>query len=640
MGRQQRYEAVTSTGEHIGTYSAADAVALFGSAATIKNGKLIVDSHRLGPMDAQHGWRQIEEYDKSKSWWNAEAFEQSFDMVFALNISSMRDVRRLKREQQRQLNRKPRQIKRKPDIPTDEPSDEGLAFDKAKPIPSALDMRWIMKSDKIYCVDKSGRRVSPAELEAAIIQYKLNSRAGSANSQKDQHRSPSKHRNAAAAKDATTYESSSHAELLRRNAEITQKAMLEHRNDHLKPAGWEATQKFNEEKAKRKEQEQRKREREAAEKKRKRAAEKKKKKEEAAKKQQQSEAAAKRQKQSEATARKSASASRLRTNRPAPSMTDKACLIAELEKIQAPVIAEGVKNIFYAQGMEGIVMRAMMLLRSSNPKDKPASFDLYATENTVRYRYCKMDSIRMYCLKTVAEAIERKVSEDTTEGPQPYIWALDNAKSKLAAIRRAAMSILNDREHLILFSGAVLPKASSCTEELTILPFETTLVRIDGIPGTWGAVAYMTSRGPKIETIGEIDCQKKASSLLAYIEHHCSMLFYDDSTVDFEARGSNTTQEKSGSRQPRRAAVASTKNDIRTHVIQSESDRMGAPNQTTTGAHRAPESIRPHVRRAHLRRQRYGKGNSLVKVIAIKETQVNPRSDGVIPFDQRVHVVM
>ncbi len=55
MGRQQRYEAVTSTGEHIGTYSAADAVALFGSAATIKNGKLIVDSHRLGPMDAQHG---------------------------------------------------------------------------------------------------------------------------------------------------------------------------------------------------------------------------------------------------------------------------------------------------------------------------------------------------------------------------------------------------------------------------------------------------------------------------------------------------------------------------------------------------------------------------------------------------------
>ena len=67
MGRQQRYEAVTSTGEHIGTYSAADAVALFGSAATIKNGKFIVDSHRLGPMDAQHGWRQIEEYDKSKS---------------------------------------------------------------------------------------------------------------------------------------------------------------------------------------------------------------------------------------------------------------------------------------------------------------------------------------------------------------------------------------------------------------------------------------------------------------------------------------------------------------------------------------------------------------------------------------------
>lgn len=627
MGRQQRYEAVTSTGEHIGTYSAADAVALFGSAATIKNGKFIVDSHRLGPMDAQHGWRQIEEYDKSKSWWNAEAFEQSFDMVFALNISSMRDVRRLKREQQRQLNRKSRQIKRKPDIPTDEPSDEGLAFDKAKPIPSALDMRWIMKSDKIYCVDKSGRRVSPAELEAAIIQYKLNSRAGSANSQKDQHRSPSKHRNAAAAKDATTYESSSHAELLRRNAEITQKAMLEHRNDHLKPAGWEATQKFNEEKAKRKEQEQRKREREAAEKKRKRAAEKKKEKEEAAKKQQ----------QSEATARKSASASRLRTNRSAPSMTDKACLIAELEKIHTPVVAEGVKNIFYAQGMEGIVMRAMMLLRSSNPEDKPASFDLYATENTVRYRYCKMDSIRMYCLKTVAEAIERKVSEDTAEGPQPYIWALDNAKSKRAAIRRAAMSILNDREHLILFSDDVYEKARSCAEELTILPYPTTLVRIKGIPNTWGVVAYETSGRIEIWTIGERPSKSIGRALLAYIEHHCTPRTNANWEVDFK---SGRTRQEGDSVPPVQLPPLEPRDlTRRIHVINAESRRES--KQSTKGhTRRSPESIAPYTRRAHWRHQRFGKGNSQVKVIKIAETQVRPRGDGIIPFEQRVHVVV
>lgn len=627
MGRQQRYEAVTSTGEHIGTYSAADAVALFGSAATIKNGKFIVDSHRLGPMDAQHGWRQIEEYDKSKSWWNAEAFEQSFDMVFALNISSMRDVRRLKREQQRQLNRKSRQIKRKPDIPTDEPSDEGLAFDKAKPIPSALDMRWIMKSDKIYCVDKSGRRVSPAELEAAIIQYKLNSRAGSANSQKDQHRSPSKHRNAAAAKDATTYESSSHAELLRRNAEITQKAMLEHRNDHLKPAGWEATQKFNEEKAKRKEQEQRKLEREAAEKKRKRAAEKKKKKDEAAKKQQ----------QSEATARKSASASRLRTNRSAPSMTDKACLIAELEKIQTPAVAEGVKNIFYAQGMEGIVMRAMMLLRSSNPEDKPASFDLYATENTVRYRYCKMDSIRMYCLKTVAEAIERKVSEDTAEGPQPYIWALDNAKSKQAAIRRAAMSILNDREHLILFSDDVYEKARSCAEELTILPYPTTLVRIKGIPNTWGVVAYETSGRIEIWTIGERPSKSIGRALLAYIEHHCTPRTNANWEVDFK---SGRTRQEGDSVPPVQLPPLEPRDlTRRIHVINAESRRES--KQSTKGhTRRSPDSIAPYTRRAHWRHQRFGKGNSQVKVIKIAETQVRPRGDGIIPFEQRVHVVV
>ena len=630
MGRQQRYEAVTSTGEHIGTYTASEAMLLFGGAASINNGKIIVDGRRLGPIDTEHGWRQIEEFDKSKSWWNTEAFEQSFDMVFALNISSMRDVRRFKREQQRQLERKNRKAKRKPDDASAETTEENLAHEKAKPIPSALGMRWIMKDDKIYCVDKNGRKVSPGELESVIIQYKLSTPAGKAASQKDQQGPSNRHRNSAAAKGAKTFESASHADLLRRNEEITQKAMLEHRNDHLKPAGWEATQKFNEEKAKRKEQEQRKREREAAEKKRKRAAEKKKKKEEAAKKQQRPDEAP----------RKSASASRFRAKGPAPAMTDKACLIAVLNEIESTVVAEGIKSIFYAQGMEGVIMRAMMILRSANAEDKPESLDLYATENTVRYRYCKMDSIRMYCLKTVAEAIERKVSEDTAEGPQPYIWALDNAKSKRTATKRAAMSILNDREHLILFSETVLPKASACTEELTILPFETTLVRIDGMPGTWGAVAYMTSQGPKIETIGEIDCQRKASSLLAYIEHHCSMLLYDDSTVDFESRGTNTSQVELDNRQPKRSVPTPTKSDVRTHVIKSESDRMGAPSQKTTGLHHAPESIRPHVRRAHLRHQRYGKGNSKVKIIAIKETQVNPRSDGAIPFDQRVHVVM
>lgn len=77
----------------------------------------------------------------------------------------------------------------------------------------------------------------------------------------------------------------------------------------------------------------------------------------------------------------------------------------------------------------------------------------------------------------------------------------------------------------------------------------------------------------------------------------------------------------------------------RIHVINAESRRE--TKQSTKGhTRRSPESIAPYTRRAHWRHQRFGKGNSQVKVIKIAETQVRPRGDGIIPFEQRVHVVI
>ena len=331
-----------------------------------------------------------------------------------------------------------------------------------------------------------------------------------------------------------------------------------------------------------------------------------------------------------------------------PSMTDKQCLIKALSDIADPFVAEAVKSMFHSIGMMGIVERALMLLRGEPGEDKPAGLDPCATENAIRYRYCKTDSIRLYCLRVTAEAIARKVSDASAEaiarkvsdasaeGPEPYIWALENSNGKRAARKRAAMSILNDTEHLILFSDDIVQKASSCIDELTILPYPTTLVRIEGLPNTWGAVAYESSNGIEIATIGGRSCEKAARRLLAYIENHCSAQSYDGCRVEFETAITRHEADLEHFAEP--MVPLPTATDQRIHIIKAEAEKKARQSQAR---HRkGPDSVASYTRRGHWRHQRYGKGNSQVKLIQIAPTFVKPRGDGTVPFDQRVHVVI
>ena len=697
-------QAVTKTGRHIGTYSLSEAMLLFKGAASVHNGKVVIDEKRCGEIDERNGWRTIREHDGTDSYWNASAFEERFGIAFALNIKSMHDVRRFAKLAERaeagRLNRaslaershdiKERSAESAAKAKSDEATDKVEAEPKIEPkdkyahphtrqIPPALGYHWIWEGGKIYCVDDDGRRISESYLDAEIEVYwedeELERRAspsGPAEAGREQTNGyiHSRERPIPAAlkyrwviEDGNTYcvdrggrkiterklkseidsyrmkerragaaatrETSEQAELRRRNEEIMDRAMREHCNDYLKPAGWKATQRFNEEKAKEKERESQKRKRqEAAERKAAGRAKKK--------------AAVDAGRRAEAKAvntdsdtptKASANATARKT---APSMTDKQCLVKALSSIADPFVAEAVKSMFHSIGMMGIVERALMLLRGEPREDKPASLDLYATENAIRYRYCKTDRIRLYCFCVIADAIARKVSDANAEGPEPYIWALENAKGKQGARKRAAMSILNDTEHLILFSDDIVQKASSCIDELTILPYPTTLVRIEGLPNTWGAVAYESSNGIEIATIGERSCGKAARCLLAYIENHCSAQSYDGYKVDFETAAMEHETDSVHFAEPTVSLPASV--DQRTHVIKAETKKKARLPQARR--RKAPDSVAPYTRRGHWRHQHYGKGNSQVKLIQIAPTFVKPRGDGAIPFGQRVHVVV
>ena len=666
--KSNRYNAVTNAGRHIGTYTISDAMLLFKGAASLRNGKILVDEKRCGTIDGEHGWRTIREDDGTDSYWTSDAFEQRFGIAFALNISSMDDVRHFARLEKKvepdESNRATRRGKLQdsgkrgrasgvksneamlPDTefgagqndryvhshtreipfalgyhwkrengniycvdddgnkisesylkseievywsdlllddthesswdydgfdyhaPTDRydsssesdatweaksasgrygeaDSIDKYAHSRTRPIPPALHYRWVNENGNIYCVDKCGRKITELRLRAEIDALGMRKGCDAV---------------------ATTRESSEHAELRRRNEEIMNRAMREHRNDHLKPAGWEATQRHNEEKAKEKQRWANKKKREEAASRKREASVKKK-----------AEAEATRRAVVKATPAAAGSGATEQKGESAPvrktsssSMTDKQCLLKALFEIQDPFVAEAVKSMFHSINMAGIVERALMLLRSEPHEDKPVSLNLFATENVVRYQYCKIDSIRLYCFRIVAEAIGRKVSEASAEGPEPYIWALENSKGKQGARKRAAMSILNDTEHLILFSDEVVQKASSCIDELTILPYPTTLVRIEGIPNTWGAVAYESSKGIEIATIGERSCEKTARRLLAYVENHCTAQSYDGYSIYFETSSSRLEGASDHFAEP--IALLPTSRDQRTHIIKAESE--------------------------------------------------------------------
>lgn len=290
-------------------------------------------------------------------------------------------------------------------------------------------------------------------------------------------------------------------------------------------------------------------------------------------------------------------------------------------------VAAQVKTLLEKRTMEGVVLRVMTIAELYPGITLPKGFSPHADSSRVKNHYCRSGVIRMFCLDFLAGMIERMGDADKPYGAEPLTWALDNCEAGSRLRRRAARQILAELEHTLIFSASCIDEAASCEEALTYIPYRTTLVRIPGYGDDgWGVVAVQDGDEIGLVTIGKGDLTDTARNMLAYVENLCSPRMRDDGATDYRRSSPRRRSAPYGSGDQERDRV---------HRISSGSVSTGSR------PHRGGSISTPHTRRAHTRRQHYGAGNRLVKIIVIRETLVRGRCQdpGQLPRDMRVHRV-
>ncbi|WP_066829533.1 hypothetical protein [Collinsella ihumii] len=289
-----------------------------------------------------------------------------------------------------------------------------------------------------------------------------------------------------------------------------------------------------------------------------------------------------------------------------------------------------VAELLKRKTMEGVVLRVMTVAGLQPGLTLPRGFSPDADPARLRNFYCQSNFIRTFCFDFLAGLIERAGDMGATYGTEPLTWALDHCEDTAGPKRHAARCILAESEHTLVFSESCIDEAAACEDPLTYIPYKTTLVRIPGHEGeSWGVAALQDGDEIILVTIGSRGLTDIARNMLAYVENLCRPRPHDDGTTDYRS-----LPQRNGAPHGQ-----STKSSDRVHRVASGT--VSGTAAPSTRLHRGESISAPYTRRAHTRRQHYGAGNRLVKIVTIRETLVTGRckDPGKLPKGMRVHYV-
>ena len=95
MSEETTYPAISEAGRYIGNYAASDICYVFHGKAHLSGGRIIVAEETASTMIESGSFRRIKNDDESYGLWDESSFLSRFGIVFALNIHSKADVRKL-----------------------------------------------------------------------------------------------------------------------------------------------------------------------------------------------------------------------------------------------------------------------------------------------------------------------------------------------------------------------------------------------------------------------------------------------------------------------------------------------------------------------------------------------------------------
>lgn len=226
--------------------------------------------------------------------------------------------------------------------------------------------------------------------------------------------------------------------------------------------------------------------------------------------------------------------------------------------------------------------------------------------------------------KAVVMAVANALAKSDAGGSDnlffgPRLWAKDNEKTDDMAVRTICRAILENEAHLLLFDEDCAAVAAECGEPLSYLPYEVTLVAMPGRGQGWGVAATRGPDGIHIVTVGEGDLVEEGRNMLAFVAARCVGTIGEDGQIDYKEESSPVTRLPTwkGSR-----PVGLPKSTL--HQISASR----TPGSQLGGGWRRSGPTEPFVRREHMRRQHYGPGNSMVKIVIIKEALVGASKSG------------
>lgn len=253
-------------------------------------------------------------------------------------------------------------------------------------------------------------------------------------------------------------------------------------------------------------------------------------------------------------------------------------------------------------------------------------------------RYRNRVETRKNVLHAVARAIQdaaRRRSDERGAPSAVRAWAEKNASSSDGALAHACADVLDCREHTLVFDDDCAIVALEHNALPTYMPYDTTIVQaaINGevrIAGARqaddGSVRAWTIVGDKFAN--------KALRMLAFVEQRCSIVVDEGGAARYRRTASNEDVADTSAK-----GVGST-----IHAARAKQPREVEGDSLENEADGPRRAVAPHMRRAHARRQHYGKGNARVKTIIVRETYVHGHDVGggsstALPIEERTHRV-
>ena len=169
MSKETTYPAISETGRYIGNYDASDICYVFRGKAHLSGGRIIVAEETASTMIGSGSFRRIKNDDESYGLWDESSFLSRFGMVFALNIHSKADVRKLMH--QGEDNRPELQCKKKKKHSTSEDSNLDAFYAAYNKEVSELERRYSYEEGRYNQESARRQRGNVPQKEAGTRQH-------------------------------------------------------------------------------------------------------------------------------------------------------------------------------------------------------------------------------------------------------------------------------------------------------------------------------------------------------------------------------------------------------------------------------------------------------------------------------------